>query len=1159
MRRSKLMRKIICSLIAMSLTGIGAVSAEDLTSEAEEMGMFYATADIKDDEIKIEFSMLPEEIGASDLSVINTETGEELSVKEPYFLSRTMVIPLNEKLDATVEYCIILPEDMESLDGDIIYEPYIYFVSPMDRENTQQVVIVNDTFDDYVKDGELPPNWYGRTQGNYNDFNIYSDDEHDKAFYAGMNGLVQVLNTRNFGKAIDYKFKMEFDYKQTAMNKYIKGEDDPNLVQAVYDSVKSGKPGMTSIDQLNQNMRMLLAPVAEDGKARMDSNGKDLGAANFLPSADRSYVSNDKVVYPDAFFQLYGDRLGFGNGILPSEGNYVRIEKDKWYHIELEFDMENLEVTGYIDGEQIGPVSLPAGYKDAQYGTVAARASFWVENPVKFEIIDGSVNYIDSVTGEEKTFSHTNDSNFVIDNFKITNEEPEFKPLKTRLVSVDGEKFEPLREIKSVINKMEISFTSGVDTASVTTESVKVCDADGNEYSFEVEDYNEEDYTVELAFDKFLPLNQEYTVLVRGVESNLGAEARDYTTSFSLGNGKGLYVGNLKVLDGYKNEITGAVNAGTVAFFEGYMAEIAGNERNLNLVLASYKNSENGERMVGQKSKTITLKSAEKTVSIFSDMIMLMIMENVDSVKAFVYELDGYTKADGFANIKALKDSVLVYGNANPKEQIILDIPADKEQYATNKDCTMVYRKVINADENGEFSFKLSTEKFSTGEYTVYVYRADEMLLDTGEFIYATDTSVENAVAILNLSTDKAQTLSEQYINLGIALELYNAGSNETVAVLLDKMESLPENDAEEAKNILNKLYLITAVQKGSEDNLFDYAQMLELENEGISEWMDKEYVTEQFEKSVTAKLEGKNFTSVDDFYDALTEQFVLSVVELKDGYGNTKEIVKAYENEIGVAAEKLSEAAFRKTAGKEYESYAELKKALEANNKTESGGGGGGGSSSGGGGGSSSGGGSKPSNVTLPIEENEVSEAPLLYDIFEDIENVEWAKPAIVYLAEQGIINGTSKTTFSPNNLITREEMAKILVNTYLSDKEEGVVPFKDADKTAWYYPYIAKAYGSGVVKGYSESIFGVGDYITRQDLAVMVYNASLSGGKKYANVSDVKFDDDEEIAEYAKTAVYALKGENAINGVDGSNFSPKGRATRAEAAKIIYSLLKL
>ena len=74
------------------------------------------------------------------------------------------------------------------------------------------------------------------------------------------------------------------------------------------------------------------------------------------------------------------------------------------------------------------------------------------------------------------------------------------------------------------------------------------------------------------------------------------------------------------------------------------------------------------------------------------------------------------------------------------------------------------------------------------------------------------------------------------------------------------------------------------------------------------------------------------------------------------------------------------------------------------------------------------------------------------------------------------------------------------------------------------------------------------------------MAYNAACKAGMDFGESTDVQsFNDDDNISDYAKTAVYALKSQDIVNGIDGKNFAPQDTATRAEAAKILYALISL
>ena len=118
----------------------------------------------------------------------------------------------------------------------------------------------------------------------------------------------------------------------------------------------------------------------------------------------------------------------------------------------------------------------------------------------------------------------------------------------------------------------------------------------------------------------------------------------------------------------------------------------------------------------------------------------------------------------------------------------------------------------------------------------------------------------------------------------------------------------------------------------------------------------------------------------------------------------------------------------------------------------------------------------------------------------------------------------------------------------------EDAVYDFTDGDDGAWYAKYIASAKKSGILAGYEDGSFGDGQEITREDMAVFVYR--LSG---LESVEPQKlFADDAMISGYAKEAVYSLNAAGIINGMGDNNFAPHTRATRAQAAKIIYSVME-
>jgi len=207
----------------------------------------------------------------------------------------------------------------------------------------------------------------------------------------------------------------------------------------------------------------------------------------------------------------------------------------------------------------------------------------------------------------------------------------------------------------------------------------------------------------------------------------------------------------------------------------------------------------------------------------------------------------------------------------------------------------------------------------------------------------------------------------------------------------------------------------------------------------------------------------------------------------------------------------------------------------------------------SGGGGGGGGGGGFAVSNQ--PTQPQEPSVQPNLNTaVFSDLSKVQWAEEAITTLYKQGIVNGTGYGTFEPDRNVNREEFVKMLIMAIGAYDENAVCEFSDADKDAWYYPYIASAFQKGIVTGYADQSFGIGNSLSREEAATML--SRCAEGLK--TVRDYQgFGDDTAIADWAKDHVVTLYKAGIINGSDG-NFNPKNNITRAEAAQMLYGYLE-
>ena len=177
----------------------------------------------------------------------------------------------------------------------------------------------------------------------------------------------------------------------------------------------------------------------------------------------------------------------------------------------------------------------------------------------------------------------------------------------------------------------------------------------------------------------------------------------------------------------------------------------------------------------------------------------------------------------------------------------------------------------------------------------------------------------------------------------------------------------------------------------------------------------------------------------------------------------------------------------------------------------------------------------------------------------FNDLEGYEWAKESIESLAAKGIVNGVGDNKFEPERSVSREEFLAMLLRAYgIGPDITAGVPFEDVELGEWYAGYVAAAVKNGVTNGISDTLFGIGMEVTREDAAVLAYRLALTNGRTFADNKGADFADDSQISDYAADAVYAMKNSGIINGKENNEFCPKQSCTRAEAAKIIYALIK-
>lgn len=175
----------------------------------------------------------------------------------------------------------------------------------------------------------------------------------------------------------------------------------------------------------------------------------------------------------------------------------------------------------------------------------------------------------------------------------------------------------------------------------------------------------------------------------------------------------------------------------------------------------------------------------------------------------------------------------------------------------------------------------------------------------------------------------------------------------------------------------------------------------------------------------------------------------------------------------------------------------------------------------------------------------------------FNDVPEGYWAYDAIQYVYGEGLMAGTSGSTFSPEGTTTRGQIVTILWRLSGSPVVNYAMDYNDVDPAAYYAEAIRWATSEGIAGGYGGGLFGPDDPITREQLAVMLHRYAQHEGYDVSIGEDtniLSYADAFTVSEYAVSALQWACGAGIISGTgDGSTLTPQGEATRAQAATVL------
>ena len=198
----------------------------------------------------------------------------------------------------------------------------------------------------------------------------------------------------------------------------------------------------------------------------------------------------------------------------------------------------------------------------------------------------------------------------------------------------------------------------------------------------------------------------------------------------------------------------------------------------------------------------------------------------------------------------------------------------------------------------------------------------------------------------------------------------------------------------------------------------------------------------------------------------------------------------------------------------------------------------------------------------TMPASEVSVNVtfAEIVDDMpFVDVAENDWFYDSVRYVYDNGLMEGTSATTFAPTLTTTRSMVTTILWRAEGQPQTDNTVSYPDVEADTWYTEAICWGTEEGIVKGYGDGNFGPNDLITREQFATILYRYAQYKGYDVSASDDLSaFPDADQTGSWAVDAVKWAVGSGLLNGKDGGLLDPLGVASRAEVATILMRFME-
>lgn len=500
---------------------------------------------------------------------------------------------------------------------------------------------------------------------------------------------------------------------------------------------------------------------------------------------------------------------------------------------------------------------------------------------------------------------------------------------------------------------------------------------------------------------------------------------------------------------------------------------------------------------------------------------------------------------------------------------------------AYGSDGAVKYARRVES-KDGAYTFNLDLDGFDTDTYKLVIYTDNGPVstLVAHSQNWSSDALRGASKSDIETLFGNVSAMSELEFAYPLFSELSPSAQKEAAGYLADSVRTIDLDNKADTVAAFRMAAIMAALNSDEAALAEGYmSDVAVLNDSNVAKWYyDTTAVvdssrTEAWQQGVFDRLadyaqDNDGFDDIDDFQDKFVEALVYEAVSNHGATPILLELMDDLEKDYIKAGDKATETTITRLSEdeKNYKNLDGYKTLIDdlgdyiTGSKKPQGGGGGGG------------GGAvtvpkpdtsvdipavhMPESTVAPTESTELK--PLNKSSFNDMDDHNWAIPYVEDLYEKKIIDGVGDKMFAPAENVTREAFVKLIVEALsVPAPEADELPFEDVLADSWFRSYVLNAYGAGIINGISDTMFGSGNSVTRQDMAVIIYNAM--GIEDDGNEPDTSvFADGADIADYAQKAVCKLAELKILNGYDDNTFLPNGNATRAEAAKVIYMVLE-